>query len=334
MADNLFISNSDTGMANNKLHTIKKNPYAYFFLKLFGLILLVFVIDFSAGKVLRHYYFKQQNGLLYRTTYAIEKTTEDVLIFGSSRANHHYHPEVFEKKLGKSYYNAGRDGHYNFYHYAVLQGVLKRYTPEIVILDFISGELKKDQESYDRLSSLLPYYKSHPEIRPVAELKGPFEKYKLCSSIYPYSSLIFTIAAGNMEFNKDRSGDIKGYVPLTNEWDQPIVTYNNPPEVNLDSVKVKIFESFIKDCIQSKTKLYIVCSPYFHKSEYYDPSVIKANEIAGKYNIDFFDFSRDTVFTNNGGLFSDVDHLNDKGARIFSEKLIDTITATGKSRIK
>ena len=42
-----------------------------------------------------------------------------------------------------SFYNAGRDGNFMFYHLAVLKGVLNRYSPKIVILDFVAEELHK-----------------------------------------------------------------------------------------------------------------------------------------------------------------------------------------------
>ena len=63
-------------------NNLKKNPYTYFFLKLLILAGIVFLLDFSIGNLLRHFYFKQQSGLQYRTTYAFEKTSEDILIFG------------------------------------------------------------------------------------------------------------------------------------------------------------------------------------------------------------------------------------------------------------
>src|SRR6185436_18138693 len=100
------------------------------------------------------------------------------------------------------------------------------------------------------------YFKKHPEIRSIIDLKSPYEKYKLLSNIYPYNSSIFTIAAGNTEFNKKRRGDINGYVPLTNVWNDPIndgSIFENPES---DNLKIKIYESFINDCINSKVELY------------------------------------------------------------------------------
>ena len=145
-------------MIKTSIYKIQKNPYQYFLLKSVVLFTIVFVLDYSFGNLLRYFYFKQESGLQYRTTYSIEKTTADILIFGSSRANHHYYPNVFENRMKQSCYNVGRDGNSVLYHSAVLKGVLKRYSPKIVILDIVYGEFRQNQDSYDRLSSLLPYY--------------------------------------------------------------------------------------------------------------------------------------------------------------------------------
>jgi hypothetical protein len=197
--------------------TVSKG-YKKFFIKLFIFLAIVVLFDFAIGAALRHYYFKQESGVQYRTTYSMEQTKADLVIFGSSRATHHYVPDVFEQRLNMSYYNVGRDGNFIFYHYAVLKSILKRYTPKIIILDISGAEFSVGQDSYDRLSALLPYYKTHPEIRPIVELKSEYEKIKLASSIYPFNSSIITIALGNAEFNKKRNDDTEGYVPLKKNW--------------------------------------------------------------------------------------------------------------------
>jgi hypothetical protein len=306
----------------------KINPYKYFLLKLAVLLATIFVLDYSIGNILCYFYYKQESGMQYRTTYSIDSTKADLLIFGSSRANHHYDPDDFEKRLNLSFYNAGRDGNYILYHSAVLKGVLKRYSPKVVILDFIDGEFRQYQDSYDRLSSLLPYYNRHPEMRSIIDLKSKYEKIKMLSYIYPYNSSLFTIAVGNAEFNKKRSGDIKGFIPLTETWNAAIQIDSSSYKYEIDSVKVKAFESFIQDCIQSKVKLYIVCSPYYIKSTHTDYSIVLGREIAQRNNIMFFDYSKDSVFINNSKLFADIGHLNEAGARVFSNMLIDKISKT------
>lgn len=312
-------------MAKPYIRILKKNVYQKFLMKVFALFITVVLLDFIIGSLLSIFYFKQESGMLYRTTYSIEKTTEDLLIFGSSTAIHNYCPDIFEEKLKMSTYSAGIDGNSIFYHYAVLKGVLKRYIPKVIIYDFTIHEFSKDQESYDRLSSLLPYYKTHPEIRSIVDLKSPYEKYKLLSDIYPFNSSIFSIAAGNAEFNKKRRGDIKGYVPLTNIWSDPINDGSAFVNSKLDSNKIKIYESFITDCVNSKVKLYIVCSPYFSRPNYVSNSVVLGNKIAAKYHIPFFDYSKDSSILNNPKLFADIGHLNDEGAKVFSNKVVNSL---------
>ncbi len=322
-----------------KLLTQGNNRYQKFLIRLFLLFITVIVFDFIIGSLLGLFYFKQNSGFLYRTTYAIEKTTQDVIIFGSSTATHDYHPGIFEERLNLSYYNVGRDGNTILYDYAILKSILKRYTPKIVILDFDINEFRKTLESYDRLSPLLPYYKTHPEIHSIVELKSPYEKYKLLSKIYPYNSLIFSMIGGNMEYfnveyfnNRQRNRDMNtnGYFPLTSVWKEPKRKEPNSINYELDSNKIKMYEGFIKDCIGSKTELYIVCSPIFIKRGYVSPSIDLGEEIAKKYNVSFLDYSKDSTLLNTPKLFADMVHLNNDGAKAFSDKLIDTILQVSK----
>src|SRR5882762_3088655 len=105
---------------------IRKNSYLYFAVKLLLLLIIVFILDFSIGHVLRYYFYKQECGRQYRAIYAIDKTKADVLVFGSSTAYHHYVPPVIEKKLNETCYNVGSPGQGILFEYAVLKAVLKR----------------------------------------------------------------------------------------------------------------------------------------------------------------------------------------------------------------
>ena len=309
------------------INKIKEEKLFHFLLKLLVFLSIIFLLDFSIGIVLKYLYFKQDSGLLYRTTYAIDSTKAEILIFGSSTANHHYTPDAFEKRTHLSFYNTGRDGNTIFYNYSILQGVLQRYSPKIVILDFNKGEFKKDQRSYDRISSLLPYYDQHPEIRSIIQLKSPYEKYKLLSKIYPFNSMLFTIGVGTTEYNRSREyiNDKEGYVPLNKVWKRKITFNTSFLEYEFDSNKINTFKSFIKDCANSNVKLYVSVSPTFKKYTHKDQSIEAAQRIANKFKIPFYDFSSDTSFLNHIGLFADVLHLNDKGAKIYSNKVVDKI---------
>lgn len=327
MEDSLFIFHSKQKLRMTLIKKIKEKGIPGFLAKIILFIVILFLLDFSIGSVLRYFYFKQHSGLLYRTTYSLDSTRAQMLIFGSSTANHHYYPDAFEKRMHLSVYNTGRDGNSIFYPYSILLSTLKRYSPKIVILDFDVKNFLKDQESYDRISSLLPYYDKHPEIRPIIQLKSPNEKYKLLSKIYPFNSLLFTIAIGNSEFNRSRenNNDDKGYVPLTEIWNRKILKDTSNSKYKLDKNKINIFRHFIKDCDNYKVKLYIVISPRFVIRTFKDSSIVTAQKIANQVNIPFYDFSNDTTFLNHANFFADQGHLNDRGARIFSNKVIDSI---------
>ena len=309
-----------------------KKGYQYLLIKIAAFLMLAFFVDFLFGGVIHYFYFKQSSGWEYRTKYSIEDTKADILIFGASRAQQQYNPVYFEEKLHQTCYNVGRDGEPIFYYYGLLTGILKRYAPRIIILDVENSVFRKIQDSYDRLSILLPFYKTHPEMRSVIEIKSKFEKLKLQSKIYPFNSMLFKIAIGNTEFNKKRSEDIKGYVPLTGALDEAIRTVDlSRNTYSIDSNKVKFLRAFIKDCQNANIKLYLVCSPYFMHTVGTDSSMVIAKEIAKENNIDFIDYSKDEIFLGNSKLFDDTVHVNVTGSEIFSNKLADTILFKNKN---
>ncbi len=312
---------------------MKKNVYLYFTGKVLLLLLIVFLADFSVGSVLRYFYFKQQVGRQFRATYAIEKTRDDILIFGSSRAYHHYDPSIISDSLHHSCYNTGSPGQFILYNYATLQAVLKRYSPKLIIFDVSTNDLAEGKDSYDRLSFLFPYYKNHPEIRPIADLKGPLEKYKLLSSIYPFNSSFLMITGGNLSYFKDKSVDLKGYKPLERQWTSPI-TIRSPGPYKLDSIKEKIFLAFIDDCKKSGTKLLLICSPNFIQFNKPDYSIQVMRQLAVNKNVPFIDFTNDTNFIKYPELFDDPGHLNAAGSKIFTRMVIDSIKNSNELKLK
>ena len=139
--------------------------------------------------------------------------------------------------------------------------------------------------------------------------------------------MLFTIAVGTTEYNKSREyiNDKKGYVPLNRVWKRDITTDASTLKYGLDSNKTDIFKFFITDCMNSNVKLYIFISPTFKNYTHEDPSIEVAQKIANEFNIPFYNFSGDTSFLNHIGLFADVLHLNDKGAKIYSNRVVDKI---------
>jgi len=278
--------------------------------------LAVFVLDFVIGGTLRNFYFRETSGSFFRGTYSMEITKADILVFGASTAVSNYVPEVFENSLGVTFYNTGQNGLGIFFQLATLKSVLKRYTPKLIILS--CGEsFSKDKESYDKLAYLLPYYSKHKEIRKIVELKSPFERIKLISEIYPFNSQIFTILVRSIEIAKINDSSKKGYDASYKRWAHKIDTVNTYTTYAEDQNKVMALREFITQAKESGANIFVVYPPVFQKFNMRQEIEIY-NRICLIEKVPFWDFSRDTSFSNNKSLFADVDHLNHNGAMLFS----------------
>lgn len=298
----------------------KKHLYK-FFINLLIFFFILISLDRIVGAVLKHYYFKQTSGLNYRTTYAIDSTKADILVFGSSRANHHYVPEVFEDSLKMSFYNTGRDGNFLLYNYAIFKAILKRHTPKIIIMDLNIDDIYYNENSYSRLSSLLPYYENHPEIRNIIEMRSPYEKFKLLSKMYPFNSIILTIAVGNLEVNKFRKSDRKGYIPLYSQLKNKTLIDLKQMDIEIDTFKLILIKEIAISCKIRNIRLYFTRSPAYVKKEQLKVNILE--EISKNLQCSFIDFYNDTLFCEKPIFFYDNLHLNSVGAEVFL-KIIGT----------
>jgi len=286
-------------------------------------ILIVFILDFTIGRGLRHFYFTQSSGFNYRTAYAMEMTEAEILVLGSSRANHNYIPEIFEDSLNMSFYNAGRDGAGVLYQTALLKSVLKRYTPELIIIDYY-GSFEKGIPDLDNKSTLLPFYRTHDEIREFVTANNKYEKIKLLSEIYPFNSEVLSIAIGNLEINKSRQPDNKGYVPLYREWQSDLDSADTESIYEPDPYKIDACSELLNIAANSNSKVVAIYSPIFRENANRQEIEICRN-LCSAENVPFWDFSDDTLFLNDRKLFQDVQHLNHNGAYIFSLLIVNRI---------
>ncbi len=310
---------------------LKSNYYKRFLVNLLVFCGLLFAFDKGLGFILKQLYFKQVAGENYRATYSIDSTKADLLIFGSSRASHHYVPEVLEANLHMSTYNTGRDGNYLLYNYAVIKAVTQRYSPKMIILDVNPIALFYRKDDYDRLSTLLPYYDSHPEIRNIVNRRSKYERFKLYSALYPYNSLSLSVLVGNLEISKKFYVSDKGYLPFYAKMNSistsTVKMKDNPEEIYSDSIdtfKIAALKDIAEICLKKKIPLVFVFSPVYTKSNN-ELANSKLNTILKAYNVRYIDYSEDSTFVNHPQYFQDESHMNDDGARIFSKKLAEAL---------
>ncbi len=298
-------------------------------IKLAVFFALLIVLDQVLGAIVRKIYFKQNHGGVYRITYVLEKGTPEIMVLGSSRANHHYIATLIQDSMKTSCFNAGMDGHFISFANAEVNSMLKRYAPKIIILDMLDDEF--EQRAYkieDRVSSLLPYYKTHPEIREIVDLKSPFEKYKLLSSLYTFNTLLLPSITGALDLNNKQANEkTLGYLPNYEKWGGDMAMVDSRNE-KLDSNKIKGLKNIIAACNEKKVTLVIVVSPSYKKyTQNYNPTIALARKMADSSKVAFWNYLEDTTYLNHKELFMDIRHLNNDGATIYTEDIIRRLKA-------
>lgn len=76
-----------------------------FLVRIVVFFMAVAIIDIIFGKCCDYMYEHSGSGDSRKINYAIRECNADVLILGSSRANHHYNPQILSDSLGLSAYN-------------------------------------------------------------------------------------------------------------------------------------------------------------------------------------------------------------------------------------
>lgn len=297
-------------------------------LKILVFIFLVVGADQLTGVFLEKLYFSQKNGQGKELNYVFSECKADILIFGNSRAQHHYDSEIITRISKKSCYNAGQDGgHSILLPLAQLKIIINRYSPKIIILELDPSSFAYSQENYEKLSILLPYYNQYSIIRPIIELRSPYEKIKTLSGIYPYNSNIINIVRYNTNTSASRNKSFNGYIPINKNMTKTDLLKNNMisnTQSICDTNLLNALNEFILCCKYHNIELFIINSPVFGCNVDVGSTMVVGQviKVIKKKNVKYLDFSKDSFFCNRPELFADRMHLNDKGARIFSRLII------------
>jgi len=293
-------------------------------------LLVFFLIDFSFGYVAKKIFFSQETGKYARLTHSIQKVSSEILIMGSSHANRHYVPDILEKELNMTSYNAGVQGQQIIFHTALQRMILKRHNPKLIILNIDESWMYESPESYERLADLYPYYWDYKtELEPILSLNSDFINFKLLFRSFQTNSTI--VHAVKYFFQPQK--DFKGYRPLHQQMKKPLSEVKNTnnskteKEKVIDRSFVNMFEEFIKNAEAHDVNLIFTLSPHLYNDNRLksDKSLKLMKSIAFEHDIPLIDFSDDRTFIEQYHLFNDPNHLNNDGAIIFTELLTDSL---------
>ena len=281
---------------------------------------LFFIIDRTAGLILKKLYSQSNATSEYKIYYANAETNDSILLMGSSRCLHHLVPSIFEEAYNMSCFNAASWGAKNiFYQYGLLGNILTRYTPKAIILEVHPCDWQDTPYSgSERASSLAPFCGMSDECDDMLNNAGKYWPYRL-SVVYRYAGdlpdLLFGYWGG-----MDRK--LKGWKPLDGQLDTTGLKAEEFPFPTLQQ-KLQLFEQFINVCQTKGIKLSLIVSPMFICTE---KDIFKVpRDLAKRHQIPFFDYFRDPQFMGHAELFYDYGHLNREGATIFSKKVCNDL---------
>lgn len=282
---------------------------------------LMVCVDFVGGwamQILRHH---ARSGDTARNELVARSLDADILIFGSSRAIHHYVPQIFEDSLGMSCYNLGNDGQGILLFYPRYEMLCRHHVPKLIIYEaFADFDLNQDDRS-KYLGWLRPYY-GEPTVDSLFRDVDPSEQYKMQSRLYRYNGKLLQMVFDNLRAENDVA---KGYDSVFGVMDYDIEQLAEYVRPAVDTLKVKYHEKLIKACRAKGTQLVYVVSPFYKGNDRIAETYAPLLRLCQAYGIPFVDAYYDPEISRTRSFFSDSYHLNDDGARAFSQKAVGLI---------
>jgi hypothetical protein len=292
---------------------------------IFVIFLIVFtvILDFAFGKIYESLYFSEESMKNDRLIHSVLGSNEEILIFGSSRALHHYNPKILEDSLGMTAYNVGSGGQNIYFHLALLESTLERYTPKIAILElmYIDFEVTPPQWDTEKLGTLLPFANQSIASRAAVLLRSDQEKWKLVSGIYPFNSMQYNMLRNNFLPYRNH---VKGFMPIGRIWNKPIETKEVKTN-SIDDSKMLALYSFIETCQRNNIQLFIFVSPHYTELNGESTYTEVSKQLKEKYDISVLNFENDSLFKSHPEYFADPLHLNKAGTEVFTSYVVQSI---------
>jgi hypothetical protein len=293
-----------------------------FIIKIIILLLIIVAIDQIIGYAFSYAFDQIKIGGRGRDNHICNVTEDDILVFGSSRAVHHYNTAILEDSTKMTCYNCGDNGCGIILSYGRLLMVKERYQPKLIIQDV--------NPDYDLLkgdnSKHLGWLKSRYEregIKEIFDTVGSNEHIKMHCQMYRYNSTFLQNLVTYL-FSIGNSAGIKGYRPMDVEFDSmKVIKHPNIDEekIEIDPIKLKYVEKFIKEC--EGTNVVFIASPIWYGMNPQKLAPIK--NLCQKYNVPFIDFSDNSKYVHCNKYFTDGVHLNMRGADEFTKDLIQEL---------
>lgn len=293
--------------------------YLLHILLFFGIVVAV---DVGVGTFGRYLQGHAKGGSTRQFDDLVMKDRHDVLVMGSSRAHHHYDTPFLSDTLGLDVYNAGFDGNGVVLADGVLEMVLNRYKPKLVLFDvepaFDVNVYDKDNHHTRYIKNLKPYYREKGVSEIIKDVSME-EWRKVQSGLIRFNTEILGMAVDNLI---DRGTERGGFQPLSGRIEkEPEPKAAGQSE--LDPFKLAHIEKLIVLCQRNEVPLLLVGSPKYGRKDSEVLRPVKA--IAERYGVRFLDYYAEPSFMAHKEWFKEPMHLNREGARVFSKMIAEEL---------
>jgi len=300
-----------------------------FIVKILILFISLFAIDQVAGLIFKNWLGNVTTGSLGKDNYICDHCTENILIFGSSRAEFHYNAKLIEDSLGVTAYNCGASGYGIILSYGRLRMLTERYHPKLILMEITPEfDLIDYKNNLKDLGALKKHYDRNC-IKEIFEKVDPTEKFKMLSYFYRYNS---NFAHNPLRLFKHTSFTnnalgTQGFRTKHNELDKLKIGEKKEKEVfKLDEVKLFYLKKFVETA-KDYSQIVFVISPYWQGR---NPEIFNsAKHLADSLKIPFLDYSNNPKYFHKDKYFADGVHLNARGADEFTKDLIIELRKQG-----
>ena len=249
------------------------------------------------------------------------KQPAEVVVVGASRALHNYDCSMIQDSLGLQTLNLGADGMGIGQQYLSFLRILENGCLKMCIYDLAPAQLQKPLAFNGKDIAFTPFYWENDSVKALLDyVYSPFRNLRYLSALVQYNNtyvpVLTAIARRNSEPLLVNNGtELLPYIgePFMDEIEDDIT------EFIPDEKALNIFNRMVGLCKSNNIRLVLVTSPILYKTPRFNKWL---ENFSTKEGVEYYDYSGYTEVVEDRTLFKDKDHINSKGAELFTQDFI------------
>lgn len=296
--------------------------YLNWFIKLALFVLMIVLLDVMSGFVIKALDNKTDklNPEANKIRFLLNAVSDDVLIIGSSEVEFSYRPDILMDSLGMTVYNCGRNGQRLLYETALVNSVIDRYSPSLIVWSVSPDYLVLKNSDEDCLSDFKPFYRENKYFRRVLNRRSWTEKYKMLSWFYTYNSMLTPGMVQNA-FRKSNVDYHRGYRVIDKSKTPPVFQESFWIDSS-NEYYISLFDETLENLNEKSIQVVFVFSPSYTYGNYSNlKSYNELCKMIDEHNYLLIeDFYHEPCLMHEC-FFRDYAHLNERGVELYTQML-------------